>query len=51
MFGSVDQWDGLGVFFDANTGGKVRSVRCVISGDNRGLVDGTRTFKCGGCTI
>lgn len=23
MFGSADQWDGLGVFFDANTGGKV----------------------------
>ena len=23
VFGSVDQWDGLGVFFDGNTGGKV----------------------------
>ena len=23
MFGSVDNWDGLGVFFDANTAGKV----------------------------
>jgi hypothetical protein len=22
----VDQWDGLGVFFDANTGGKVSFV-------------------------
>lgn len=23
VFGSVDNWDGLGVFFDANTGGRV----------------------------
>ena len=23
VFGSIDAWDGLGVFFDANTGGKV----------------------------
>jgi hypothetical protein len=26
VFGSVDQWDGLGAFFDANTGGKVSFV-------------------------
>lgn len=23
VFGSIDQWDGLGLFFDSNTGGKV----------------------------
>lgn len=23
VFGSIDAWDGLGLFFDANTGGKV----------------------------
>jgi hypothetical protein len=23
VFGSIDQWDGLGLFFDGNSGGKV----------------------------
>ena len=27
VFGSVDPWDGLGVFFDPNTGGRV-SIEC-----------------------
>jgi hypothetical protein len=25
VFGNADQWDGLGLFFDGNTGGKVRT--------------------------
>jgi len=25
VFGSVDSWDGLGLFFDPNSGGKVDS--------------------------
>jgi hypothetical protein len=27
VFGSVDQWDGLGLFFDSNTGGKVQNLK------------------------
>ena len=33
VFGSVNQWDRLGLFFDANPGGKVSSTR-VSSGGN-----------------
>ena len=32
MFGSTDAWDGLGVFFDANTGGKVSFLYCEVNG-------------------
>jgi hypothetical protein len=31
IFGSIDQWDGLGLFFDGNTGGKVYSFYCVAN--------------------
>jgi hypothetical protein len=35
VFGSVDQWDGLGVFFDANTGGKVSFWTLCVSESGR----------------
>jgi len=43
VFGSVDQWDGLGVFFDPNTGGKVN-----LLGRSELIVEyRERTFECG----
>lgn len=46
IFGSVDQWDGLGLFFDGNTGGKVRFYKVVLM-----IVDGEGAFECGGCKV
>jgi hypothetical protein len=47
VFGSVDQWDGFGLFLDPNTGGKVfaqKQIELIV-------VNGERTFECWRCTI
>jgi hypothetical protein len=47
VFGNADQWDGLGLFFDANSGGKVKSlVRGLLM-----IVHGQGTFECGERTV
>jgi Legume-like lectin family len=47
VFGSIDQWDGLGLFFDGNTGGRVLSsvLHALIE------VNRQRSFECWRCTI
>jgi hypothetical protein len=47
VFGSVDSWDGFGLFFDPNTGGRVRSLK-----EWKVNVEyGTGTFECWGRAV
>jgi hypothetical protein len=48
VFGNADQWDGLGLFFDANSGGKVMSL---VGGSLMSVVYRQGAFECGGRTI
>jgi hypothetical protein len=35
VFGSSDQWDGLGLFFDGNSGGKVEHISTCVNTSRR----------------